>query len=82
VSYVGRLAGGIGGLQYFLDPQRTVIEQLVPGRPDSLLKGKGILLVESGDDGRTRATLALDVDAVYDEVWDTLLTIGVSERSA
>jgi hypothetical protein len=82
VSYVGRPAGGIGGLQWFLDPRKTVMEELVPGRPDSLLKGRGILLVEELQNGRSGTTLALDVDSKYDEVRSALLTIGVHERTA
>ena len=57
------------------------MEPLVPGRPDSLLKGKGILLVEADQKGSTRNTLALDVDSTYEEVWGTLLSIGVKERN-
>ena len=79
VSYVGRPGGGISGLQWFLDPHRTTMEPLAPGEPDALLQGKGVLLVEADERGKEGTKLALDVDATYDEVWNSLLATGVRE---
>jgi len=79
VSYVGRPAGGMGGLQWFLDPRRTKMESLTPGSPDSLLPGRGVLLVEVDERGKEATKLALDVDTAYDEVWNSLLAVGVRE---
>jgi hypothetical protein len=79
VSYVGRPAGGIGGIQWFLVPRRTTIEALDSGGPDSLLPGRGVLLVEVDERGKEATRLALDVDATYDDVWRTLLATGVHE---
>lgn len=79
VSYTGRPAGGIGGLQWFLDARRTTMEPLSPEDSESLTQRRGVLLVESDEHGKSGTKLAIDVDARYDEVWNALLTASVRQ---
>ena len=78
VAYVGRPMGGIGGMQWFFDPEKTTVS-IAPGPdgPNDFVPGRGLILEERPQPGGRGVTLALDPGNSYKQVLAALTASGV-----
>ena len=79
VAYVGRPAGGIGGMQWFLNPASTVVADLGT-RPDDPID-EGLRLTEWAADGDVRVDIAVSRMPDHGQVVDALRRSGATIRS-